>query len=115
MYIAIAGNIGAGKSTLTQILSERYLLTPVYEAVDENPYLEDFYQEFLVLLKYAPSSMNQQAKVARFVSRLTSPLRERLQDYRLTTFADILDIGKPIEQELINAKKKNLANNPTNV
>jgi deoxyadenosine/deoxycytidine kinase len=45
MYIAIAGNIGAGKSTLTQILSERYLLTPVYEAVDENPYLEDFYQD----------------------------------------------------------------------
>jgi deoxyadenosine/deoxycytidine kinase len=45
MYIAIAGNIGAGKSTLTQILSEKYLLTPVYEAVDENPYLEDFYQD----------------------------------------------------------------------
>ena len=45
MYIAVAGNIGAGKSTLTQLLSERYLLTPVYEAVDENPYLEDFYKD----------------------------------------------------------------------
>ncbi len=45
MYIAIAGNIGAGKSTLTKLLSERYGLTPVYEAVDENPYLEDFYQD----------------------------------------------------------------------
>jgi deoxyadenosine/deoxycytidine kinase len=43
MYVAIAGNIGAGKSTLTKLLSERYSLTPVYEAVDENPYLEDFY------------------------------------------------------------------------
>lgn len=45
MYIAIAGNIGAGKSTLTELLSKRYGLTPVYEAVDENPYLEDFYKD----------------------------------------------------------------------
>jgi deoxyadenosine/deoxycytidine kinase len=45
MYIAIAGNIGSGKSTLTQLLAERYALTPVFEAVDENPYLEDFYRD----------------------------------------------------------------------
>lgn len=45
MFIAIAGNIGAGKSTLTSLLAERYALTPVYEAVEENPYLEDFYQD----------------------------------------------------------------------
>ncbi|MER3483969.1 MAG: deoxynucleoside kinase [Meiothermus sp.] len=43
MYVAIAGNIGSGKSTLTGLLSERYGLQPVYEAVDENPYLADFY------------------------------------------------------------------------
>ncbi len=45
MYIAIAGNIGAGKSSLTKILAERYHLKAVYEAVDENPYLEDFYKD----------------------------------------------------------------------
>lgn len=45
MYVAVAGNIGAGKSSLTRILSERYHLEPVYEAVDENPYLEDFYRD----------------------------------------------------------------------
>ncbi len=45
MYIAIAGNIGAGKSSLTKILAERYHLQAVYEAVDENPYLEDFYKD----------------------------------------------------------------------
>lgn len=45
MYIAIAGNIGSGKSSLTGLLSERYQLHPVYEAVDENPYLQDFYQD----------------------------------------------------------------------
>ncbi len=45
MYVAVAGNIGAGKSSLTRVLSERYHLSPVYEAVDENPYLEDFYRD----------------------------------------------------------------------
>ena len=45
MYLAIAGNIGAGKSSLTRILAERYHLLPVFEAVDENPYLEDFYRD----------------------------------------------------------------------
>lgn len=43
MYLAIAGNIGVGKSSLTRLLSERYRLKPLFEAVDENPYLEDFY------------------------------------------------------------------------
>ena len=45
MYVAIAGNIGAGKSTLTRLASARFHLTPVYEAVDENPYLSDFYRD----------------------------------------------------------------------
>ncbi len=45
MYIAIAGNIGSGKSTLTGLLAERYRLLPVYETVDENPYLADFYAD----------------------------------------------------------------------
>ncbi|MDF1522786.1 MAG: deoxynucleoside kinase [Trueperaceae bacterium] len=45
MYVAVAGNIGAGKSTLTRLLSERFHLKPVFEAVDENPYLADFYRD----------------------------------------------------------------------
>ena len=45
MYLAIAGNIGVGKSTLTRLLSEQLRLTPIYESVDENPYLEDFYRD----------------------------------------------------------------------
>lgn len=45
MYVAVAGNIGVGKSSLTALLAERYALEPVYEAVDENPYLEDFYRD----------------------------------------------------------------------
>lgn len=44
-FIAIAGNIGAGKTELTQFLTRRYGLTPFYEPNDENPYLEDFYRD----------------------------------------------------------------------
>ncbi|WP_425146746.1 deoxynucleoside kinase [Deinococcus sp.] len=45
MYIAVSGNIGSGKSTLTGLLSARYRLSPVYEAFEENPYLQDFYTD----------------------------------------------------------------------
>lgn len=45
MHIAIAGNIGSGKTTLTRMLAKRYKWTPRYEPVDNNPYLEDFYKD----------------------------------------------------------------------
>ncbi len=44
-YIAIAGNIGAGKSSLTRMLSEYFGWEPFYEQVDDNPYLADFYED----------------------------------------------------------------------
>lgn len=43
--IAIAGNMGVGKSTLTRLLTEDLGWTPFYEAVDDNPYLVDFYKD----------------------------------------------------------------------
>ena len=45
MHIAIAGNIGSGKSTLTRMLAKHYGWEPRYESVDENPYLEDYYRD----------------------------------------------------------------------
>jgi len=45
MHIAVVGNIGAGKTTLTELLAKNYGWTPLYEAVDNNPYLEDFYSD----------------------------------------------------------------------
>ena len=45
MHIAIAGNIGSGKTTLTKMLASHYGWTPKYESVDYNPYLADFYED----------------------------------------------------------------------
>ncbi len=44
-FVAIAGNIGVGKSTLTELLSERLGWEPFFEAVNDNPYLADFYED----------------------------------------------------------------------
>lgn len=45
MHIAIAGNIGSGKSTLTRLLARHYGWKPHYEQVAHNPYLEDYYRD----------------------------------------------------------------------
>lgn len=45
MHIAVAGNIGSGKTTLTKLLSNHYGWEPKYESVDFNPYLADFYND----------------------------------------------------------------------
>lgn len=45
MHIAIAGNLGSGKTTLTKMLAKRYGWTPRFEPVDNNPYLDDFYHD----------------------------------------------------------------------
>ena len=45
MHIAVAGNIGSGKSTLTRLLAKHYGWEPRFEAVEHNPYLEDYYRD----------------------------------------------------------------------
>lgn len=45
MHVAIAGNIGSGKTTLTRLLSKHYKWQPHYEDVEDNPYLDDFYNQ----------------------------------------------------------------------
>ena len=47
MHIAIAGNIGSGKTTLTTLLSKHYGWEAHYEEVDHNPYLDDFYSDMM--------------------------------------------------------------------
>lgn len=45
MHIAISGNIGSGKTTLTTLLAKHYGWKPAFESVDNNPYLEDYYKD----------------------------------------------------------------------
>jgi deoxyadenosine/deoxycytidine kinase len=45
MHIAVAGNIGSGKTTLTRLLAKHYDWEPHYEALEDNPYISDFYED----------------------------------------------------------------------
>ena len=45
LFVAVAGNIGAGKSSLARLLGERFQWKPYFESVDDNPYLADFYSD----------------------------------------------------------------------
>ncbi|MFT4205204.1 MAG: deoxynucleoside kinase [Chitinophagaceae bacterium] len=63
-HIAVAGNIGAGKTTLTQMLSKHYKWIPQFEDVDNNPYLNDFYEDmprwsFNLQIYFLNSRLNQ--------------------------------------------------------
>jgi deoxyadenosine/deoxycytidine kinase len=63
-HIAVAGNIGAGKTTLTELLSKHYKWIPQFEDVDHNPYLYDFYEDmprwsFNLQIFFLNSRLNQ--------------------------------------------------------
>ncbi len=45
LFITVAGNIGAGKSSLARLLGERFSWKPYFESVEDNPYLSDFYAD----------------------------------------------------------------------
>jgi deoxyadenosine/deoxycytidine kinase len=45
IFISVAGNIGCGKSSLTKLLAKRFNWAPYFESVNDNPYLEDFYED----------------------------------------------------------------------
>lgn len=68
MHIAIAGNIGSGKTTLTDILASHYGWTPNYENADGNPYLNDFYNDmprwaFHLQIKFLHSGISRILKI----------------------------------------------------
>ena len=67
-HVAIAGNIGAGKSSLTKIISDYFDWHSYYERVDDNPYLVDFYQDmrrwsFNLQVFFLSSRFNQQRSI----------------------------------------------------
>lgn len=70
MHIAIAGNIGAGKTTLTQMLAKHYGWEPHFEDVLKNPYLDDFYERmerwsFNLQIYFLNSRFNQMLECSK--------------------------------------------------
>ena len=69
-HVAIAGNIGAGKTTLTEMLSKHYRWIPQFEDVDHNPYLMDFYDDmtrwsFNLQIYFLHGRLNQILEIQR--------------------------------------------------
>lgn len=69
-HIAVAGNIGAGKTTLTELLSKHYRWIPQFEDVEHNPYLNDFYEDmprwsFNLQIYFLNSRLNQILEIQR--------------------------------------------------
>ena len=70
MHVAIAGNIGAGKTTLTEMLSKHYGWEPHFEDVLKNPYLDDFYERmerwsFNLQIYFLNSRFNQMLECSK--------------------------------------------------
>ncbi len=70
MYIAVAGNIGSGKTTLTKLLAEHFQWAPEFESVNDNPYLKDFYGDmerwsFHLQVYFLNSRFNQIRKITQ--------------------------------------------------
>lgn len=87
MFVAVAGNIGAGKSSLTALLAKRFALEPVFEAVEENPYLADFYAD---MPRYAFHSQMffLSRRLAQHV-RQVNPGRRVIQDRTIYEDAEV--------------------------
>jgi deoxyadenosine/deoxycytidine kinase len=69
-HIAVAGNIGAGKTTLTEMLARHYGWEPYFEDVEHNPYLADFYEDmprwsFHVQMYFLNSRIRQQLEITK--------------------------------------------------
>ncbi|MBO9684759.1 MAG: deoxynucleoside kinase [Flavisolibacter sp.] len=67
-HIAVAGNIGAGKTTLTELLAKQYKWIPHFEDVEHNPYLNDFYEDmprwsFQLQIYFLNSRLNQLVEI----------------------------------------------------
>lgn len=60
MHIAVAGNIGSGKTTLTKMLAKRYNWSPRFEPVEHNPYLDDFYRDNVAVVVQSADILSQQ-------------------------------------------------------
>lgn len=79
MHIAVAGNIGSGKTTLTSLLARHYQWEPHYESLEDNPYISDFYEDmqrwsFNLQVYFLNSRFNS---IQRIIQTGTSVIQDR--------------------------------------
>lgn len=104
-YVAIAGNIGAGKSSLTRLLSNHFKWESYYERVEDNPYLADFYGDmrrwsFNLQVFFLSSRFNQQREIENLP---TSVVQDRSIYEDAEIFAKNLhEMGLMTERDYIN-------------
>lgn len=105
IFIAVAGNIGTGKTTLTNMLSSRFGWTPHFESVKDNPYLADFYGDmhrwsFPLQIYF----LNHRFKAHQTISRGTeSAIQDRSIYEDANIFArNLVEEGKMGERDYLN-------------
>lgn len=104
-FVAVAGNIGSGKSSLTKLLAKEFGWTPYYESVKDNPYLEDFYSDMkkwsFHLQNYFLSKRFQSHKEINNSKKSVIQDRTIYEDVEI--FAqNLFDTGKMMDREFEN-------------
>src|SRR3982750_4796100 len=108
-HIAVAGNIGAGKTTLTELLSKHYKWIPQFEDVEHNPYLMDFYEDmprwsFNLQIYFLNSRLNHLLEIKRgreyeenirldYLKKLNELYRKWIESYKEGPLL-IIDVDK---------------------
>jgi len=105
LFIAVAGNIGAGKSSLSQLLGEHFKWKPYVESVDDNPYISDFYADmsrwsFHMQIYFLAHRFKRQKEI---IESSESVIQDRSVYEDAEIFArNLYNIGKMTERDYIN-------------
>lgn len=105
LFIAVAGNIGAGKSSLARLLGDRFRWKPYFESVDDNPYLADFYADmnrwsFHLQIYFLANRFKCHKEI---VESSESVIQDRSIYEDAEIFArNLFDIGKMTERDYTN-------------
>lgn len=105
IFVAVAGNIGAGKSSLARMLGDHFRWKPYYESVDDNPYLADFYEDmerwaFHLQIYFLSNRFKAHKEI---VESRESVIQDRTIYEDAEIFArNLYDIGKMTERDYTN-------------
>jgi Deoxynucleoside kinases len=105
LFVTVAGNIGAGKSSLSQLLGEHFQWKPYFESVDDNPYISDFYADmsrwsFHLQIYFLANRFKRHKEI---VELSESVIQDRSIYEDAEIFArNLYDIGKMTERDYTN-------------